>query len=160
MMLSIAYLLLHYVPLDTFPCTSITKRACASSFSNRSFSARSFSNSRFRSSVGGRPFGFDNPANAPASRAFRHSAICAEYRSSRRKIAPFCPSAAASYSVKIRSLYAAVNDRRRAFGSTSGSGRDRPPLSRSPTRPSSVRSRLAVTDTTTIDFLPTRPVTR
>ena len=49
-----------------------------------------------RASRCGLPRGLASPANAPASRARRHSTIWLEYRPSRRSSAPFSPSGAAS----------------------------------------------------------------
>ena len=46
-----------------------------------------------------RPRGEANAANAPASRARRHSTMWLEYRPSRRSSAPFWPSTAASYAM-------------------------------------------------------------
>ena len=56
---------------------------------------------------------------APASRALRHSVRCDEYRPSRRRIEPFAPSTAASYSANTASLYSAV--KRRLVGRAAGS---------------------------------------
>ena len=60
-----------------------------------------------------------------AGRSFRrHFVKCDEYRPSRRNKAPMPPcSAAASAFVRICCLYSAVNLRRFAFATTSGSGR-------------------------------------
>ena len=65
------------------------------------------------------------PPNAPASRARVHSITCDEYRPSRRRIAPFSPFGAFSYSATIASLYSALNDRRDGRG-------DGPPADRGP----------------------------
>ncbi len=54
-----------------------------------------------------------SPASAPLSRALRHSLRCEEYSPSRRSSTPRATGSAASYSVRMSSLYLAVNDRRR-----------------------------------------------
>ena len=56
-------------------------------------------------------------------RYWRHVANCNEYSPSRRKRAPSVPRAQASASPRMRSLYAALNTRRWARSSISGSGR-------------------------------------
>ncbi len=56
------------------------------------------------------------PSNAPASRARVHSITCDEYRPSRRRIAPFSPFGAGSYSATMASLYSGLNERRDGRG--------------------------------------------
>jgi len=58
----------------------------------------------------------ETPSNAPASRARAHSITCDEYKPSRRRIAPFSPFGAASYSATIASLYSGGNERREGRG--------------------------------------------
>jgi hypothetical protein len=53
-----------------------------------------------------------NPSNTPASRCTRHFVNVDEYNRSRRKIARFSPTGAASTSSRIRFLKAADHDRR------------------------------------------------
>jgi len=48
--------------------------------------------------------------------------ICDEYRPSRRRIAPFSPFGAFSYSVTIASLYSVLNARREGRGAGSAAG--------------------------------------
>src|ERR1700752_4792950 len=48
--------------------------------------------------------------------------ICEEYRPSRRRIAPFSPFGAFSYSVTIASLYSVLNTRREGRGAGSAVG--------------------------------------
>ena len=59
----------------------------------------------------------------PVSRGLRQVVRWEEQRPSRRHKAPICPeSVQASTSLRIRSLYSAVNRRRRGFANTSGVG--------------------------------------
>src|SRR5699024_1402484 len=109
---------------------SVSKSACA--FPTRSnaalvwassasaFSARARSCAISRACARARP---SPPAPSPAplvvvpaaaSAALRHSAICDEYRRSRRRIAPRSSRSAASYSATIATLYSAVKVRRLA----------------------------------------------
>ena len=71
------------------PAPAWPSLSAAGSFCSRAICAS-------RGSAAGRPRGCFSPASAPVSRARRHSLIRLEYRPSRRKIAPFSPSGAAS----------------------------------------------------------------
>jgi hypothetical protein len=92
-------------------------------------------------------------SNAPASRARVHSITCDDYRPSRRRIAPFSPFGAFSYSVTIASLYSGLNERRtgRGDGPSADRGPDgeddspRPPPATPPPR-SSVDTNTRVSD--------------
>jgi hypothetical protein len=58
---------------ESFPWTSMTLRAFASSAARRSFSRRSRAFSRSTGSAGGRPDGLASACSAPRSRCLRHS---------------------------------------------------------------------------------------
>ena len=112
-------------------------RVFFSSDVNVSFCRRSFSNSTCSAVFFARFTGVVDstgpPVKAPASRARAHSMIWEEYKPSRRRIAPFCPFGAFSYSATMASLYSGVNARRvgRGAGSDSPTGRARlPPAGR------------------------------
>ena len=109
---------------ETFPCTSITRRAVSTSDRAMSRSRRSFTTST-ASALGGRGprcRGSSAPS-APASRCTRHFPRCELYRPSRRNRAPTSPGFKhASASRTIDSLYFAEYRRRRAASASSGSG--------------------------------------
>jgi len=76
-----------------------------------------------RISLFGRPRGRSSAASDPRSRSRRHSVNNDEYKPSRDSNAPISPGLADSAaSRRIRSLYCAVNLRRRARSTISGSG--------------------------------------
>src|SRR4029079_12061746 len=111
-----------------FPMMSNAVRVFVRSASSFAFRARSRSNST--ASAERRERCADRresapPPNAPASRARVHSITCDEYRPSRRRIAPFSPFGAFSYSATIASLYSALNVRRDGRGE--GPSADRGP---------------------------------
>jgi hypothetical protein len=112
-----------------FPMMPSANRVFARSDYNFSFRRRSFSNS-FSSAdilarVAGAADAAGSPDRTPASRALVHSTIWEEYRPSRRRIAPFSPLGAFSYSATVASLYAGVNTSRvgRGAGSLLPAGR-------------------------------------
>src|SRR6266542_2805217 len=93
---------------ESFPCTSITRRAFPRSDCKRAFSRRSRVSSCSRESLGGRPGEAANAWRAPWSRCLRHSEINDEYSPSRRRRAPLSSRPRRSYSARIRSLYCAL----------------------------------------------------
>src|SRR5262249_24795058 len=112
-----------------FPMISSASLVFANSDLSLSFSRRSFSSS-IRSAVFlfGRssallPQGASGVAppvpRTPASRARAHSIICEEYKPSRRRMAPFSPFGAFSYSVRTANLYSELNARRDGRGAGS-----------------------------------------
>src|SRR6267378_917323 len=111
-----------------FPMIPSANRVFARSDSNFSFRRRSFSNSissaDFFVRFAGAADSAGSPDKTPASRALVHSMMWEEYRPSRRRMAPFCPLGAFSYSATMASLYAGVNTRRvgRGAGSASPAG--------------------------------------
>src|ERR1035438_8597491 len=125
----------------TFFWTSITMSALRNSSTRRWFSRRSCWFSSTTGSyldLGPRLWG-DKAWRTPASRSHRQVFNKEEYNPSRRSTAPIPPEPlAASTSCKMRSLYSAVNRRRLAWATTSGSGR-----SEAVPGPASVELRLA-----------------
>jgi hypothetical protein len=128
---------------ETFPCTSITRRAVSRSACERLRSRRSrtFSTASGLGPRGPRGFGSSAPS-APWSRCSRHFPRCELYNPSRRSSAPISPGFEhASASRTIDNLYAAVNRRREPRSTSSGSGtpsgKARPPDEKpsSPTAP-------------------------
>jgi hypothetical protein len=116
---------------ETFPWTSITLRAFASSASARSARRRSFSFSATSGSAFFLPRRRPSRASAPSSRCLRQSVRCEEYSPSRRSRAPISPLfMQASASSRIRSLYCAVN--RRRLGRSTSSGSCAPPRAERP----------------------------
>ncbi len=111
-----------------FPMMSNAVRVFFNSASSFAFRARSRSSSAASTDLFGR---FSDrresatPSSAPASRARVHSITCDEYKPSRRRIAPFSPFGAFSYSVTIASLYSGLNERRDGRGD--GPSADRGP---------------------------------
>src|ERR1700716_1900839 len=111
-----------------FPMMSSAIRVFARSDSNFSFRRRSFSNSLssadFFARFAGAADSAGLPDKTPASRALVHSMMWEEYKPSRRRMAPFWPLGAFSYSATVASLYAGVNTRRvgRGAGSASPAG--------------------------------------
>ncbi|MFC5099691.1 hypothetical protein [Kibdelosporangium philippinense] len=103
-------------------------RVFARSDCNFSFWRRSFSNSICSADFFGRFAGTVGSAGplvrVPASRARAHSMTWEEYRPSRRRMAPFSPLGAFSYSVTIASLYSGLNTRRDGRGAGSPFGDD------------------------------------
>src|SRR3979411_833198 len=106
-----------------FPIIPSANLVFARSDSNFSFRRRSFSNSinsaDFFARFTGDADSAGLPDKTPASRALVHSTIWEEYRPSRRRIAPFSPLGAFSYSATMASLSAGVNPRRVGRGAGS-----------------------------------------
>src|SRR6202011_537949 len=109
-----------------FPMMSSANLVLVRSASSFALRRRSFSNSTCSADFLG---GFDDVTGSgplvvrvPASRARAHSMIWEEYRPSRRRIAPFSPLGALSYSVTIASLYSGLNTRRDGRGAGSAAG--------------------------------------
>jgi hypothetical protein len=112
-----------------FPMMSSAVRVVVNSDSSFAFRARSRSNSAASADRRGRFADHREsvtPSKAPASRARVHSITCDEYKPSRRRITPFSPFGAFSYSATIASLYSALNERRDGRG-------DGPPPTAAPT---------------------------
>src|SRR5665811_1195003 len=107
---------------ESFPCTSITRRAVPNSSSSRPTRWRSRALSRSTGSTGALPGFAANASSAPRSRCLRHSETSDEYRPSRRNNEPLASRSEPSYSARISNLYLAVYDRRFARSGTSGSG--------------------------------------
>ena len=129
---------------ETFPCTSITRRAVNRSASARSNRARTARNSSC-SGLGARGprLRGANPSSAPASCCLRHAAKCDEYNPSRRNNTAISPGRVTpAASRKTRSLYSAVNRRRRGRSASSGSGLDPLPTRRARRAFRSARLRL------------------
>src|SRR5262252_1479431 len=89
---------------ESFPCTSITRRAVASSASRRAVWRRSRASSCSRGSAARRPGAAARATSAPSSRSLRHFEICEVYRPSRRNKAPRPVASKRSYSATMRAL--------------------------------------------------------
>ena len=122
--------------LRRFPWISMTRFAFASSASARSSFRVSFAISSSRRSTGLRPRGRPSSFSAPSRCCLRQYVRCDVYSPSRRSSSPTSPGLVhASAFSRISSLYFAVNDRRLACKTSSGSGTPPGPPARRARRP-------------------------
>ena len=109
--------------LRRFPESRPTRFILTSSASARSARRVSAAICASRVSTGLRPRGLPSSLTAPSLRCLRQYVRCDVYSPSRRSSSPTSPGLVhASASARIRALYSAVNERRLACSTSSGSG--------------------------------------